>query len=116
MVASAAKGIASVITYPHEVLRTRFREQRAVAEGQRAKYTGIIQALKLIAKEEGMAGLYGGMGPHLLKVVPNAAMMFLTYELVVRLFDERQAASLHRQHNETVSSSSTLNALPRKQQ
>lgn len=63
-VASAAKGVASVITYPHEVLRTRFREQR----DKQSKYTGIVQAFRLIAKEEGLAGLYGGLGPHLLKV------------------------------------------------
>lgn len=80
-IASGAKGIASVITYPHEVLRTRFREQR----GKERRYTGLVQAVRLIAKEEGVAGLYGGLGPHLLKVIPNAAIMFLTYECVVDL-------------------------------
>jgi len=79
-VASASKGIASVITYPHEVLRTRFREQRS-----ERRYKGIIQALQLIAREEGLAGLYGGLGPHLLKVIPNAAIMFLAYEWVVQM-------------------------------
>jgi hypothetical protein len=28
------------------------------------------------------SGLYGGMGVHLMKVVPNSAIMFLTYEIV----------------------------------
>ena len=27
-------------------------------------------------------GLYAGMGVHLMKVVPNSAIMFLTYEVV----------------------------------
>ena len=40
------------------------------------------QTLGVIAKEEGRAGLYSGMGVHMLKVVPNSALMFLTYELV----------------------------------
>lgn len=88
-VASAAKAIASVITYPHEVLRTRFREQR-----YHRKYTGIIQACRLIVREEGVAGLYGGLGPHLLKVVPNAAIMFLTYEFVVSMLAAPRSSSL----------------------
>jgi solute carrier family 25 protein 33/36 len=36
--------------------------------------------------EEGAAGWYGGMGAHLLRVVPNACIMFLTYELFIRYF------------------------------
>jgi hypothetical protein len=67
-----------------QVLRTRMREQRAVVLGQKPKYTGLQQALRLIFKEEGVAGLYGGMTTHLMRVVPNAAIMFWTYELVVR--------------------------------
>jgi solute carrier family 25 protein 33/36 len=46
------------------------------------KYKGMWQTLRVIAKEEGRVGLYSGMGIHLLKVVPNSALMFLTYELV----------------------------------
>ena len=46
------------------------------------KYTGLMQTLKLIVKEEGAASLYGGLTAHMLRVVPNAACMFLIYELV----------------------------------
>lgn len=80
--ASIAKLIASGMTYPHEVVRTRVREQRGTTN---LKYTGFVQTLKLIAKEEGIRGLYGGMAAHLLRVVPNAAIMFFTYETVVRM-------------------------------
>lgn len=54
----------------------------------------MIQALRLIAREEGRAGLYAGMGPHLLRVVPNTALMFLVYESVMRMVDR---AAVHRQ-------------------
>ena len=40
------------------------------------KYTGLIQCFKTIFREEGMAALYGGLTPHLLRVVPSAAIMF----------------------------------------
>lgn len=77
--AAVAKCLAAVGTYPHEVARTRLREQ---ATGGVFKYTGMWQTIGLIGREEGKAGLYSGMGVHLIKVVPNSAIMFLTYEIV----------------------------------
>lgn len=82
-VASIAKLIAAIATYPHEVVRTRMREQRGMIS-ENSKYTGFVQTLRVIATQEGVKGLYGGMGAHLLRVVPNAAIMFYTYETVVK--------------------------------
>jgi solute carrier family 25 protein 33/36 len=77
--AAASKAVAAVVTYPHEVARTRLREQ---ARAGIFKYHGMWQTLGLMAREEGTKSLYSGMGVHLLKVVPNSAFMFLTYEVV----------------------------------
>jgi solute carrier family 25 protein 33/36 len=55
-------------------------------ENGSVKYTGLAQCFKLIWKEEGMAALYGGLVPHMLRVVPSAAIMFGTYEGVLKLF------------------------------
>ncbi|GAB1312290.1 Pyrimidine nucleotide transporter, mitochondrial [Madurella fahalii] len=81
--AGGAKLVAAVLTYPHEVARTRLR-QAPMADG-RPKYTGLVQCFKLVFKEEGMLGLYGGMTPHLLRTVPSAAIMFGMYEGILRL-------------------------------
>lgn len=81
--AGAAKFMASLITYPHEVVRTRLRQ--APLENGTPKYTGLIQCFKLVIKEEGLASMYGGLTPHLLRTVPNSIIMFGTWELVVRL-------------------------------
>ncbi|KAJ4298435.1 Pyrimidine nucleotide transporter, mitochondrial [Collariella sp. IMI 366227] len=83
--AGFAKFVAAVLTYPHEVARTRLR-QAPMADG-RPKYTGLVQCFRLVFKEEGMLGLYGGMTPHLLRTVPSAAIMFGMYEGILRLLN-----------------------------
>jgi len=77
--AGLSKGIASVSTYPHEVARTRMRE---FARDGVFKYNGMFQTLGVIGREEGMRGLYAGMGTHVARVVPNSALMFCVYETV----------------------------------
>ncbi|KAI0112895.1 mitochondrial carrier [Daldinia grandis] len=82
MGAGAAKGIASVLTYPHEVARTRLR-QAPMSDG-RPKYTGLVQCFKVVWKEEGVIGLYGGLTPHLMRTIPSAAIMFGMYEVIIK--------------------------------
>ncbi|KAL9628925.1 MAG: hypothetical protein Q9204_005574 [Flavoplaca sp. TL-2023a] len=81
--AGGAKFFAAIITYPHEVVRTRMRQ--APLQDGRLKYTGLLQCFSTIWKEEGIAALYGGLTPHMLRVVPSAAIMFGMYEFVLRL-------------------------------
>ena len=57
----------------------RLREQ---ARHGAFKYKGMWQSIGLIAREEGRRGLYAGMGTHIARVVPNTAIMFLSFELV----------------------------------
>ncbi|KAF9648624.1 mitochondrial carrier protein RIM2 [Thelephora ganbajun] len=54
--AGTAKCVASLITYPHEVLRTRLRQP--MVNGVK-KYTGLVQTLRLVIAEEGARSLYG---------------------------------------------------------
>lgn len=72
--AGTAKFFAALATYPHEVIRTRLR-QAPQSNGQ-LKYHGIVHCFKTIVREEGLASLYGGLTPHMLRVVPSAAIMF----------------------------------------
>ncbi|KAL4782505.1 mitochondrial carrier domain-containing protein [Aspergillus varians] len=81
--AGVSKLIAVLIAYPHEVLRTRLR-QAPMADG-RQKYTGVMQCLRLMVKEEGLVALYGGLTAHMIRTVPSAAITLGTYELVLKL-------------------------------
>ncbi|KDE09596.1 hypothetical protein MVLG_00004 [Microbotryum lychnidis-dioicae p1A1 Lamole] len=84
--AGSAKLVATMITYPHEVIRTRLRQPSP--PGQSPRYTSLLQSFKLVLAEKGWRALYGGMSPHLLRVVPNAVTMFWVYEKVVGMFDQ----------------------------
>ena len=50
LAAAASKCVAVLITYPHEVVRTRMREQ---ATNGMFRYNGFFNTLNVIAKEEG---------------------------------------------------------------
>jgi solute carrier family 25 protein 33/36 len=77
-----SKLVAAATTYPHEVIRTRMREQRAGTDGS-LRYRGIVQSARLVMREEGWRALYGGMSVHLLKTVPNAAILIAVVERLV---------------------------------
>ncbi|EPQ56170.1 mitochondrial carrier [Gloeophyllum trabeum ATCC 11539] len=84
--AGTAKCVASLITYPHEVLRTRLRQP--LVDGK-VKYTGLVQTFRLVLAEEGAKALYGGLSAHLMRVVPNAAVMYSIYEGVLSWGESR---------------------------
>ncbi|KAI8085800.1 mitochondrial carrier domain-containing protein [Gilbertella persicaria] len=85
LLASAlSKMAASLATYPHEVIRTRLQNQTR----KPYKYQGIVHALEIISKEEGIRGFYKGLSTNLVRTVPSSALTILTYEMVVRKLDD----------------------------
>ncbi|NWR19877.1 S2536 protein, partial [Emberiza fucata] len=80
MAAATSKTCATSIAYPHEVVRTRLREEGT-------KYRSFFQTLSLLVREEGYSSLYRGLTTHLIRQIPNTAIMMSTYEVVVYLLD-----------------------------
>lgn len=83
--AGVAKLAASCLCYPHEVVRTRLRQCLPPYE---RRYHTFFQTLATVWREERFVGLYGGLGTHLIRVVPNSAIVFFTYEAVLKLVDQ----------------------------
>jgi len=82
--ASASKVVASVVTYPLQVVRTRM-QQRGV-DSSHDKYGSLANALRMIYAQEGMRGFYKGLTANVLRVTPSAAITFVVYESVVSWF------------------------------
>ena len=74
-----SKMTAAVITYPHEVIRSRMMDARGPVGGKNA-----LDTLRHIVKKEGYAGLYVGLRVSLVRVVPNCCVTFVSYELIAR--------------------------------
>ena len=86
MASTLSKSTAAMIGYPHEVLRTRLRQQSNEILGQ-ARYTSITQTARMILAEEGWMAFYGGLGTHLLRQVPNTVILLLTYEAIIHYLE-----------------------------
>lgn len=82
-IAGAGAGIiATVITYPLDMLKTRLTTNH-VQKG-RAHYKGILDAVKTIAREEGTLALYKGLWTSVLGVIPFAGGTFMAYNFIKR--------------------------------
>ncbi|KZT11852.1 mitochondrial carrier [Laetiporus sulphureus 93-53] len=91
-----SKMVASIATYPHEVVRTRMQiTQRLLSKEQSASSSrvGIIRTVKKIITYEGWRGFYKGLSVNLVRTVPNSAVTLLTYEMLMRYLEGRSETS-----------------------
>jgi len=66
------------IVYPLNLLRTRLQSQGTA--GHPRTYTGIMDVTRQTLKHEGTRGLFKGLTPNLLKVVPAVSITYVVYE------------------------------------
>lgn len=83
--------------YPMDVLRRRFqlsalRSIGATSGAGASAYSSTLGGLRSIVRNEGVRGLYKGIVPNLIKVVPSIAIMFTTNELLKRGVAQYEAA------------------------
>lgn len=74
---SLSKMSASLVSYPHEVIRSRMMDARAA-------HVGFFRTCSAIYASEGALGFYTGLQVTMARVVPNTCVTFITYELLLR--------------------------------
>uniref|UniRef100_A0A0N5B180 Mitochondrial folate transporter/carrier n=1 Tax=Syphacia muris TaxID=451379 RepID=A0A0N5B180_9BILA len=72
---AVSKILATTVTYPHQVLRTRLQDHHI-------KYNGILDVIMKTLTTEGIRGLYKGLLIANVRQLPAAIITFVTYENV----------------------------------
>lgn len=72
---AVSKMIASSITYPHEILRTRMQLKKSNRESH-----VLLKAISEIYRCEGLKGFYAGYGTNLARTVPASAVTLVSFE------------------------------------
>ncbi|KAF8087333.1 hypothetical protein N665_0588s0002 [Sinapis alba] len=101
---SAAGGTAVLCTYPLDLARTKLAYQvsdasqsfRGGTSGvyRQHTYSGIKEVLSMAYKEGGPRGLYRGIGPTLIGILPYAGLKFYIYEELKRHVPEEHQNSV----------------------
>ncbi|XP_019188897.1 PREDICTED: adenine nucleotide transporter BT1, chloroplastic/mitochondrial [Ipomoea nil] len=86
LIGSMAGAISSSATFPLEVAR---KHMQVGAVSGRQVYKNVIHALATILEQEGIPGLYKGLGPSCMKLVPAAGISFMCYEACKRILVEK---------------------------
>lgn len=87
LIGSAAGAISSSATFPLEVAR---KHMQVGAVSGRQVYKNVLHALSSILEQEGIQGLYKGLGPSCIKLVPAAGISFMCYEACKRILVENE--------------------------
>lgn len=87
LMGSAAGAISSSATFPLEVAR---KQMQVGAVGGRQVYNNMLHALISILEKEGIGGLYKGLGPSCMKLVPAAGISFMCYEACKKILIDKE--------------------------
>lgn len=72
---AGAGAVATTVTYPLDLLRTRF-----AAQGTEKIYASLLSSIRDIARDEGTRGLFRGVGAANIQIVPYMGLFFASYE------------------------------------
>ncbi|KAJ1915826.1 mitochondrial thiamine pyrophosphate transporter [Mycoemilia scoparia] len=85
---AGAAATATTLTYPLDLLRTRFAAQSA----KKRYYTGLSKAIVMIWHDEGAAGFYRGAWAANLQIMPYMGLTFACYSIFGDAYDNARSS------------------------
>ena len=79
-----AGGAAAAVTTPLDVVKTR-------AQLEHSTGSSVIQTLRHIAQDDGVRGLFTGVGPRAVRAAPACAIVVASYEVIKSLYADSSA-------------------------
>eukprot|EP01098_Paradermamoeba_levis_P013783 TRINITY_DN6366_c0_g1_i1.p1 TRINITY_DN6366_c0_g1~~TRINITY_DN6366_c0_g1_i1.p1 ORF type:complete len:175 (-),score=22.27 TRINITY_DN6366_c0_g1_i1:198-722(-) len=86
-----SSSVAQLVSYPLNLVRTRLQAQGVQSKAATSTatpvataevYTGMIDVFKKTIQKEGVRGLYRGILPNYMKVIPAVSISYTVYEYV----------------------------------
>ena len=98
VIGGVSKIAAATVTYPYQVVKARLQQREALPAEEslalrrktKPKYSGTIDCLWKIYKNEGIPGYFKGVVPNVLRVAPSAALTLVLYEECLKLQQSQQ--------------------------
>ena len=87
LIGAVSSSFGATVVYPINLVRTRMQSQGTVIHPY--TYTGWRDCFSRTIKGEGLVGLYRGLTPNLLKVVPSMSISYMVYETSKKLIGLR---------------------------
>ncbi|KAI9852335.1 MAG: hypothetical protein M1838_001040 [Thelocarpon superellum] len=84
-IGAVSGALGASIVYPLNLLRTRLQAQGTAIHPP--TYTGIVDVTRKTISREGVRGLFKGITPNLLKVVPAVSITYVVYEKSKSIMD-----------------------------
>lgn len=94
----AAAGVASgIITCPLDVIKTKLQAQGSFRHQQHSQgapttsqvYRGLVGTARTIIRQDGLKGMYRGLGPMILGYLPTWAVYMSIYDIAKTKYSER---------------------------
>ncbi|KAG9061342.1 mitochondrial aspartate-glutamate transporter agc1 [Linnemannia hyalina] len=88
LLGSISGAVGATVVYPIDLVKTRMQNQRSKVVGE-LLYKNSIDCFQKVLKNEGVLGLYRGLGPQLVGVAPEKAIKLTMNDLVRRHLTDR---------------------------
>ncbi|KAI9500753.1 mitochondrial carrier domain-containing protein [Coemansia spiralis] len=96
-IGAVAGGIGAAVVYPIDLVKTRMQNQRVAVVGE-MMYKNSMDCFRKVIRNEGVLGLYRGLGPQLVGVAPEKAIKLTVNDFVRARLTDKETGKIKFAH------------------